>query len=303
MTWRRFAGSAVPLLLIMSLSRPAAGAEDSNSFTFQASATDDVSWAVPFGQPYDGTGNLADSQGVSTAATDGFDSATAIPAAVDGGSSPGAIIGGSDNRTRVNPTTGFPYRAVVWIRGVNPAGGSYTCSGFMFGPNAVGTAGHCLYDRGHHGWNHNLTIIPGANGSSQPYGHCGASKVTVQSLYINNGTTTEDYGAIKLSCTVGNTTGWFGFAYPANPFSGWHVTGYPAEKASGTMWTASGSITKQNTGETDYNIDMTGGESGGPVWNGSHQVTAINAYGVGTSYNAGPSLWSARQNDLHAWVK
>lgn len=303
MAWRHVIGSITPLVLTFGLSMPAAGAADSNSFTFQASSTDNVSWAVPFGQPYEGTGDLADSRGVSTAPTAGFDSATATPAEADGAASPNAIIGGSDNRTRVNPTTGYPYRAVVWIRGVNPAGGSYTCSGFMFGPNAAGTAGHCLYDRGHHGWNTNLTIIPGANGSSQPYGHCGASKVTVQSLYINNGTTTEDYGAIKLNCTVGNTTGWFGFAYPASSFSGWHVTGYPADKTSGTMWTASGSITKQNTAETDYNIDMMGGESGGPVWNASHQVTAINAYGVGTSYNAGPSLYAARQNDLHAWVK
>jgi glutamyl endopeptidase len=256
----------------------------------------DSAASVPFGQPYAGTGNLADSQGVS------FDAVAGLPAATSATSaSPDAIIG-TDNRTRVTTTTGFPWRAVVWIQAKNPAGQSFTCTGFLYGANAVATAGHCLYDRGNKGWNQNFVVIPGANGSSQPYGHCGASVVTTTTAYVNNGTTTEDYGAIKLNCSVGNTTGWFGFAYPANTSQTWRLTGYPCDKAAGTMWTATGQITKQNTAETDYNIDMAGCQSGSPVYNTSDQATAINAYGVGTSYNAGPSLTAARQSNLHSWA-
>jgi V8-like Glu-specific endopeptidase len=75
------------------------------------------------------------------------------------------------------------------------------------------------------------------------------------------------------------------------------------------MWTAAGPIIRQNTAETDYKIDMTGGESGGPVWQaGTYYVTAVNAYGVTSStgaplYAAGPSLTAARQTNIHNWVR
>ena len=287
----RFVRPFVSVAAICVLSVAVAPAAAAAAATPAATKASDVT----FGQPYAGTGDRADSQGVSYAAVDGF--AATTPAT---GVSPNAIIG-ADNRTRVTATTTYPYRAVVWIKGTSAGGGTFTCTGFLYGANAVATAGHCLYDRGH-GWNQNLVIIPGANGSSQPYGHCGSSVVTTTTAYINNGTTTEDYGAIKLNCSIGNTTGWFGFLYPANTSQTWRVTGYPGDKPSGTMWTATGTISKQNTGETDYNIDMAGGESGGPVYNSGNYATAINAYGVGTSYNAGPSLTASRQANLHAWA-
>jgi glutamyl endopeptidase len=261
-------------------------------------STVDAAAAVPFGRPYTGSGIVADEQGVSFAAVTGLGLASVGAVAI-----PDAIIGGTDNRTRVTATSSFPYSAVVHIVGTNPAGGSVGCSGFLYGANAVATAGHCVYDRAHHGWNTNLQIIPGQNGSTQPFGHCGSiASLTTTTAYVNNGTTTEDYAAIKMNCSMGNATRWFGFIYPANKSQTWRVTGYPGDKPAGTMWTATGQITVQNSGETDYNIDMMGGESGGPVYNSGAYVTAINAYGVGTSYNAGPSLTPTRMDNLHAWA-
>jgi hypothetical protein len=65
------------------------------------------------------------------------------------------------------------------------------------------------------------------------------------------------------------------------------------------MWPATGTVTMQNTAETDCSIDMADRERA-PVHAARDEAAAINSCGVGTSYDAGPSLTASRQTNLHA---
>lgn len=243
---------------------------------------------TPFGSPYEGTGRISDARGVTP-------SSLRTPPSSNG-VKPASIIG-ADNRARVNPTTSFPNRAVVRITATNPAGANFSCSGFLFTRSAVATAAHCLYDRGLGGWNKNFRIYPGANGSSNPYGSCGFQTVSMPQGFPANGGNAYDYGVLRLSCTVGDTTGWFGFSYPG-PAS-LIASGYPCDKPAATQWRGGGSKLGQDGTSTSYNADTAGCQSGGPVWAASMAI-AIHAVG-GSSSNSGPSLTSSRQASLQTW--
>ncbi len=242
-----------------------------------------------FGQPYVGTGNLADTTGVSFPAEESSPSPASF--------SPNSIIG-ADTRKQITATTVFPWSAVVHISFVN-AGKTYGCTGFMYGASAVVTAAHCLWDRALNTNSAGYIITPGANGSSAPYGSCGASGVHFPPSYKTVGGIGYDYGSIRLNCTVGNATGWFGFAYPG--VASLTLAGYPCDKLSKTLWGSAGSKTYQDVTETDYDMDTAGCESGAPVFEAGSYVLAVHSAGS-TTHNAGVSLIAGRQNDLRGWM-
>ncbi|HEY0698974.1 MAG TPA: hypothetical protein VGD43_14330, partial [Micromonospora sp.] len=94
--------------------------------------------------------------------------------AVDEGAPGTQSIIGADERYRINPTTGYPYRAVALI---TFSGGR--CTGWLYGPDVVGTAGHCVHSGGSGGsWKTNVVVYPGYNGSGgAPYGSCTAKSL------------------------------------------------------------------------------------------------------------------------------
>lgn len=134
-----------------------------------------------------------------------------------------AIIG-ADTRTQVSITQ-YPYRAIVRIK--SSAG---LCTGFMISSNTVATGGHCLYgDYGAgHVWATNILVYPGQSGPYQPYGNCGAKWAAVASPWQQSFNKDYDYGAIKLDCSVGSTTGTLGLKVSSNPVGlTTSVIGYP----------------------------------------------------------------------------
>ena len=227
-------------------------------------------------------------------------------------------IFGPDNRIRINPTTSFPARAVVMI---TRSGGAH-CTGWMYGPDIVATAGHCVHTGGSGGsWYTGLTVWPGRNGASAPYGSC-----SVRQLYSVTGWTVNDdeafdYGAIKLNCTVGNRTGWFGYWWQAASLAGAStlINGYPGEKPFGQQWrgdSVARTVAVSQTNQIFYSNDTTGGMSGSPIYQnrpaGSSWCTGfcsmgIHAYGFPhngyphNTYNHGTRITQARFNNLQAW--
>ena len=79
----------------------------------------------------------------------------------------------------------------------------------------------------------------------------------------------DDYAILVLSTSPGNTTGWFGLSYQNNSFFTSHtftITGYPTDKAEGTMWKASGTVSSCSTYVLNHTIDTAAGESGAPIY-------------------------------------
>jgi len=234
----------------------------------------------------------------------GGDGRTSDPevAAVPQGGDEAAIesVIGADGRYRITSTTSYPYRAIAHI--TSSIGG---CTGWLINANTVVTAGHCLHNGS---WASSVRVYPGRNGTSTPYGSCGASRLYSVTGWTQNRDRNYDYGAIKLNCTVGNTTGWFGYRWTSSSLTGQatYIAGYPGDKTYATMWRHDDQVRITQTYRLYYANDTAGGQSGSPVWNGGASCSpcgiAIHAYGVdGTGYNGGTRITESVFNNLTTW--
>lgn len=218
---------------------------------------------------------------------------------------PGQEVGiesviGADGRFQITNTTAYPYRAIAHV--TSSIGG---CTGWLINANTVVTAGHCVYGSG---WASNVRVYPGRNGSSTPYGSCGARLLYSVVGWTQNHDRNYDYGAIKLNCSIGNTTGWFGYRWQSASLTGQptYLAGYPGDKAYGTMWRHNDVVRITQTYRLYYANDTYGGQSGSPVWNGQSGCSpcgiAIHAYGVdSTGFNGGTRITQSVFNNLTNW--
>ena len=179
---------------------------------------------------------------------------------------------GTDERVQVSQTTAAPYSMITFILTEWSDGSVSSCSGFMVGPHTVGTAGHCVFDRSERlGWAKRVLVSPGANGTQKPYGTFFATSVASVAGWTQASRTTPsvDFAAITLATDVGTTTGSFGLtpetdaALQAGSFT---VAGYPGDKSSASLWSAAGPIDRADSGLVYFRLDVTHGNSGGPIW-------------------------------------
>jgi glutamyl endopeptidase len=209
---------------------------------------------------------------------------------------------GADRRVRMKTTTMFPRSATTYIT-FDQQGHHRSCSGWMISKDTVATAGHCLNSgpAGGSAWSTNVKIFPGRNGSSSPYGSCDAKSLWSNDGWTKNGDEKFDYGAVKLNCTIGNTTGWYGLYWTSATLKGTpSVTlGYPTDKAVGTQWLAKNCagasgfqqchIVVSQEQQLFYYNDTDPGQDGAAIFysqseNCSPCGIAINAYGLHGSY-------------------
>jgi len=225
---------------------------------------------------------------------------------------------GPDNRFRINPTTSFPARAVVLITFDPPGPGTSRCTGWLIGPRTVITAGHCLAAAGSGTFYPRSTyrIYPGRNGTSAPFGFCTAASLHSVSGWVTSGSELFDYGAIRLNCNIGSTTGWFGWWWQAASLTGLftRVSGYPGDKPL-TQWQSTGSVRVTQTNQIFYQNDTVGGNSGGPVWQNRSSTASfcrgvcamgIHAYGLHgavphSTNNHGTRIREAVHNNFCFW--
>lgn len=187
--------------------------------------------------------------------------------------SPNAVIG-TDSRTRVNPTNVGPYCNTVYLKSTFSTGATITATGFMLGPSAVITAGHCVYNDEHEGLATSVLIIPAKNGTLEPYGRTTASKIVVNPDYMANISTENDWAIVELNDDLGTKTGWLGLkANGAGTNSFVYNTGYPspdnaeAQNALQTyMLLGTGYVKSIDDKTFSGNWDASGGNSGGPVF-------------------------------------
>jgi glutamyl endopeptidase len=215
---------------------------------------------------------------------------------------------GPDNRVRINPTTSFPARATVLI--TFSAG---RCTGWLIGAHTVVTAGHCVHPGGGGSFypRSSYRLYPGRNGAASPYGSCTARWLASVTGWTVSRSDEYDYAAIRMNCSIGNITGWYGFFWQSASLTGLPTTinGYPGDKPL-TQWRSSDTVRVTQTRRVFYRNDTVGGVSGAPVWYNRTGCgicsMAVHAYGTYngppfSTNNHGTRITQAVFNNLIAW--
>jgi glutamyl endopeptidase len=265
------------------------------------------------GQPFAGTGRLASEARTIERTEEEFRALAArtpvrAPVGIE-------TIIGKDERVRWYTDT-FPARAIALIT-FTSGGNNFRCSGALISKDTVLTAGHCVHDGT--SFVTDVTVYPGNDGATAPFGSCGASWLSSVVGWTQNQDEEFDYGVIKLDCDVGNTVGFFGWFWQTAPLNCTPaiVSGYPGDKPS-TLWASfDRARPTQSLRQIFYLADTIGGMSGSPVWYarpaGSQRcqdgpcIFAVHAYGLhdpGThaKNNHGTRITEGVHTNLKAWV-
>jgi glutamyl endopeptidase len=210
---------------------------------------------------------------------------------------------GPDGRTQVLDTETYPGGAIAFLEVTFPLG-SGTCSGFFIDVNRLATAAHCIYGSSLGGFATSITVHPGRNGGTAPFGSFPVVNGYVHQKWVDTEKPKFDFGVLVLGSDVGNTVGWFGYGYNTdNTFFDKRKTtvrGYPGDKTYGTMWTMNGKIQEVNKTRFFYKIDTFGGQSGSPhygKWGTDCNPCAfgVHTYGVGGNWDMNSSTRITRK--------
>lgn len=218
-----------------------------------------------------------------------------------------AIIG-IDQRVPITNTADVPWRRICALRIEFPSGSVFRGTGFLIGPRAIATAGHCVYMKAQGGWARKIEVIPGCNGSKRPFGQVMATQFRSTGGWVNQGLPECDYGCVFVPTGSFNSfnLGSFGVAafdaqtLVAQPAV---LAGYPGDKPFAELW-GMAEVIKAVTAKTlVYNIDTMGGQSGAPVYvkrGGVRYVVGIHNYGAQTG-NSATRITRPVYDRLNAW--
>ena len=206
-------------------------------------------------------------------------------------------VHGPDDRVHITATNVYPWRAHASLLITARDGSLWIGTGWFIGPHTLMTAGHVVYIKnsgvdGRDGFVRSITVMPGRNGTTLPYGSVATSNLRTVKGWADNGDEEHDYGAIILDTDLGATTGWLGFGVYNDATltsSVGNISGYPGDKPDGTQWYAARRIASVAARKVYYDIDTFGGQSGSAVYrivDGKRYAFAVHAYG-GATTNSG----------------
>lgn len=222
----------------------------------------------------------------------------------------GQSVIGADDRIRIQDTTAFPFSAIAYLELEDEDGFVIaSCTGTFIGPDALLTAGHCLWDADAGDWTaFNIRVIPGKNGKFEPFGWDYAEDWWVPDAYAETGASDWDWGVIKLPDDfLANQAGWLSVgvldtatleAVDFRPV----IVGYPGDKPEGTMW---GLIRPAFLSVADftlyYDIDTAPGQSGSAIWSaqeGPYLGVIVGIHSQGGSVNKGSRIDQELLDDI-----
>ncbi len=113
----------------------------------------------------------------------------------------------------------------------------YEGSGTLIDPKHVLTAGHCVHEGDGGDFYDVITVVPGYENGSRPYGSARSVQLHTWEGWADNGTWGHDVGVVDLDRPIGALTGWQGYGhnnstsfYYGNTFTS---AGYPGESYGG----------------------------------------------------------------------
>ncbi|MFN3389670.1 MAG: trypsin-like serine peptidase [Allosphingosinicella sp.] len=222
-------------------------------------------------------------------------------------------VHGPDNRTRIENTRDFPFRAIASLLITARDGTQYIGTAWFIAPRTLITAGHCVFINspsrpGRHGWVKSIQVMPGRNGSELPFQSVTSTEFWSVRGWTERGEENYDYGAIIIPGDLGSRLGSFGYAVlPDAELRArvLNVTGYPGDKPQGTLWHDSKRAAAVSGSKVHYDIDTYGGQSGAPVYmirDGNRYAVAVHAYG-GASTNSGTRISRPVFANFRSWSR
>lgn len=237
------------------------------------------------------------------------------------------VIGGKDDRVRIEETTVYPFNTVGYIESTYMEGGLY-CRGtaFLVSPYIALTCAHNVYDF-YYEWADMVYFYPGQCQSYEggdiywPYGNKISTYFEIDADYVDYAGYTigdfSDYGALFFGEPFTGIDTFVPVVFNCNPE--WvFVVGYPAvvhdENDSYSMWISYGNVLDYSDSNqcVCFDADVTPGNSGGPVWtydevSDSLKVVSIAASGIYDQWgsplcNMGPVFDDYNRDLIMGWV-
>ena len=189
-----------------------------------------------------------------------------------------------DDRKMVNPIQ-YPFKLICRLIITAKNGSRYLGSGFFISPRCIITSGHCVHipiGSNVYDWAKSITVIPGANGRSAPFGSQESTRFRSVSGWASKRNSDFDHGAIILpnSSLYSRVRGYLGYKQ-LNSSAMLNNSGYPGDKP-GTQWYNAGRVTRVTSHKLEYMLDTRGGQSGSPVYikqGSSRVVVGVHGYG------------------------
>lgn len=221
-------------------------------------------------------------------------------------------VRGPDDRVRIANPELYPWRAIASLVITAADNSTWIGTGWFISPRTLITAGHCVYIKdsgvpGRDGWVKKISVMPGRNAASLPFGSVTSTVFKTVSGWIRSGGENFDYGAIIIPTPLGDTVGVFGIgAFPNDELAGRkvNISGYPGDKPSGTQWFDAKELAQIDGNKVFYDIDTAGGQSGAPVFcvlSGKRIGVAVHAYG-GASTNSGTRINGVVHARMTSWM-